>query len=83
MNRWSIQYKWESYQEREKKSMEIPISFLPILWVDYRSGFGNIESAKKWMKESLSLFFREELKKGRDWKISNGKISLPIDPRKI
>lgn len=83
MNRWTIQYKWKSYQEREKRSVEIPTYILPILWVDYKSGFVSTESAKKWMRESISPLFRKELKKGRDWQIFDGKESLPIDPGKI
>jgi len=83
MNRWTIQYKWESYQEREKRSMEIPTHILPILWVDYRSGFSNTEAAKKWLGESLTPFFRKELKGGRDWQISNGKESFHVDLEKV
>jgi hypothetical protein len=83
MSKWSIQYKWSSLEEREKLSMQVPSDVSPVTWVDYKKGFSSEFSAKSWMKNSLSDFFRKEMKKGREWIVTDGMACNYIDLEKL
>ena len=83
MGKWSIQYKWSSLEEREKLSMQVPSYVSPVTWIDYKKNFSSEFSAKSWMKNSLSPFFRSEMKKGREWIITDGMSCNYIDLEKL
>lgn len=83
MGKWSIQYKWSSLEEREKLSMQVPSYVSPVNWVEYKKDFSSEFSAKSWMKNSLSPFFRREMKKRREWIVTDGMSRNYIDMEKL
>lgn len=76
---WTIEYKWNSIEERDVFSMEIPEFFSPIKWVKYGKDFDSVESLKNWVINYLTPEQIKILKKGRSWQLTNEDYSIEIN----
>ena len=83
MKNWIIQYKWNSLEVRDQISMQAPSYASPVTWIDYKKDFSTVFSAEVWIKNSLPIIFRKEMKRGREWRITDGESCCDLDLENI
>lgn len=83
MKNWTIQYKWSSLEERDQISMQAPSYSSPVTWIDYKKDFSTVFFAETWIKNSLPLVFRKDMKRGKEWRITDGESRRSLDLENI